>query len=48
MLRRLKPAADAVGVGLITLMFGLFIVQITARFVFNRPLPGTDELAVVL
>lgn len=26
----------------------VFIVQVTARFVFNRPLPWTDEAAVIL
>jgi TRAP-type transport system small permease protein len=44
----LKRGADAVGVGLFTALFLTFIVQITARFGFNRPLPWTDELAVIL
>jgi TRAP-type C4-dicarboxylate transport system permease small subunit len=44
----LKRAADAVGVGLFAALFLTFIVQITARFVFDRPLPWTDELAVIL
>ena len=48
MLRRLKQAADALGVALFATMFGVFLVQIVARFVFNRPLPWTDELAVAL
>ena len=26
----------------------VFVVQVTARFVFNRPLPWTDEAAVIL
>jgi TRAP-type C4-dicarboxylate transport system permease small subunit len=26
----------------------VFLVQIVARFGFNRPLPWTDELAVIL
>lgn len=30
------------------LLFLTFLVQITARFAFDRPLPWTDELAVVL
>jgi TRAP-type C4-dicarboxylate transport system permease small subunit len=35
--------------GLIFLaLFGVFLVQITARFVFDQPLPWTDELAVIL
>jgi hypothetical protein len=29
-------------------LFGVFIVQITARFGFNKPLPWTDEAAVIL
>jgi TRAP-type C4-dicarboxylate transport system permease small subunit len=44
----LKHGADAVGVGLFTAMFLTFIVQIAARFFFSRPLPWTDELAVIL
>lgn len=44
----LKRGADAVGVGLFAALFLNFILQITARFVFDRPLPWTDELAVVL
>ena len=44
----LKKAADAVGGGLFAALFLTFIVQITARFGFNKPLPWTDELAVIL
>ena len=44
----LKRGADAVGAGLFAALFLIFIVQITARFGFNRPLPWTDELAVIL
>lgn len=44
----LKRGADAVGVGLFAALFLTFIVQITARFGFDRPLPWTDELAVIL
>ena len=47
-LQRLKRCADALGVALFTAMFGVFLVQIVARFGFNRPLPWTDELAVAL
>ena len=47
-MRRLHTAAQVLG-GLIFLaLFATFLVQITARFGFNRPLPWTDELAVVL
>ncbi|KQU78255.1 MULTISPECIES: TRAP transporter small permease [unclassified Rhizobacter] len=48
MRRWLKRGADAVGGGLFVLLFLVFLVQITARFGFNQPLPWTDELAVVL
>ena len=44
----LKRGADAVGAVLFAALFLTFIVQITARFGFNRPLPWTDELAVIL
>ena len=43
-----KRFFDAVGVALFASLFAVFVLQITARFVFNRPLPWTDELAVVL
>ena len=33
---------------LFSALFGVFIVQITARFGFNKPLPWTDEAAVIL
>lgn len=48
MRKLLRRAADAVGVGLFALLFLVFVIQITARFVFQRPLPWTDEAAVVL
>lgn len=47
-LRWLKGAADAIGSGLFAALFLTFVIQITARFGFNRPLPWTDELAVIL
>ncbi len=43
-----KKAADAVGAGLFAALFLTFLIQIAARFIFNRPLPWTDELAVIL
>ena len=47
-MRWFKKAADSFG-GLVFLcLFLTFLVQITARFVFNKPLPWTDELAVIL
>ncbi|MCF8161266.1 MAG: TRAP transporter small permease [Polaromonas sp.] len=48
MTRWLKHAANAVGGGLFLALFVVFIVQITARFGFNKPLPWTDEAAVIL
>jgi TRAP-type C4-dicarboxylate transport system permease small subunit len=44
----LTKGAGAIGAGLFAALFCVFIVQITARFGFNKPLPWTDELAVVL
>ncbi len=43
-----KRCADGVGTALFALLFVTFLVQITARFGFNQPLPWTDELAVIL
>jgi TRAP-type C4-dicarboxylate transport system permease small subunit len=48
LLPRLRRAADAFGVLLFTLLFGVFVIQITARFVFNQPLAWTDEAATIL
>ena len=48
MLRWCKKAADHFGGFLFVSLFVVFIVQVVARFVFNKPLPWTDELAVVL
>lgn len=45
MLRRI---AAALGVALFAALFLVFLIQVTARFVFNRPLPWTDEAAVIL
>ena len=44
----LKRAANAIGVALFSALFVVFMVQIVARFGFNRPLPWTDEVAVML
>ena len=43
-----KRWLDHIGGALFVTMFAVFILQIGARFVFNQPLPWTDELAVVL
>lgn len=48
LLSLLRRGADGVGVLLFGLLFLVFVVQITARFAFDRPLPWTDEAAVVL
>lgn len=45
MLRRI---AAAIGAALFAALFVVFIIQVAARFVFNRPLPWTDEAAVIL
>ena len=48
LLRYLQTAARALGGGLFLMLFVVFILQITARFGFNKPMPWTDEAAVVL
>jgi len=48
MLRRLQQAANLLGGGLFLSLFVVFIIQITARFGFRKPLPWTDEAAVIL
>lgn len=44
----LRRAAGAVAVLLFAALFIVFIVQVVARFGFNKPLPWTDEAAVAL
>lgn len=46
--RSLKNAANIIGGGLFLLMFALFVIQITARFVFDKPITWTDEAVVIL
>ena len=48
MARWLKNAANVIGGGLFLTMFAVFVIQITARFAFNKPIAWTDELAVIL
>ncbi len=48
LLRYSQAAARALGGGLFLCLFVVFILQITARFGFNKPMPWTDEAAVVL
>jgi TRAP-type C4-dicarboxylate transport system permease small subunit len=45
---RLRRVADAFGVLLFALLFGVFVIQIGARFIFNQPLAWTDEAATIL
>jgi TRAP-type C4-dicarboxylate transport system permease small subunit len=47
-LRFLRTTAQALGGCLFLTLFVVFIVQVAARFGFNKPLPWTDEAAVVL
>ena len=47
-MNRLKAAANAIGGGLFLTLFIVFVIQIAARFGFNKPLAWTDELAVIL
>ncbi len=43
-----KKAANAIGGGLFLTLFIVFVIQVAARFGFNKPLAWTDELAVIL
>lgn len=45
---RLRTVANAIGVLLFAALFLVFVVQISARFVFDKPLPWADEAALVL
>ena len=48
MTRWLRRGANILGAGLFAALFCVFVVQIVARFGFNKPMPWTDEAAVVL
>ena len=48
MIRLLKKAANAVGGGLFLTLFIVFVIQVTARFGFDKPMAWTDEAAVIL
>ncbi|MDT8991309.1 TRAP transporter small permease subunit [Curvibacter sp. APW13] len=48
MTRWLQAAANLVGGTLFLALFLVFLVQIGARFGLNKPLPWTDEAAVIL
>jgi TRAP-type C4-dicarboxylate transport system permease small subunit len=43
-----KKLADLVGGGLFLTLFIVFVIQVTARFGFNKPMAWTDEAAVIL
>lgn len=43
-----QARADDVAVGLLTAMFLAFVLQITARYVINYPLPWTLELSLTM
>lgn len=43
----LRRRAENICVGLLLVMFGLFILQIAARYVFNYPLGWTEEASVL-
>jgi TRAP-type C4-dicarboxylate transport system permease small subunit len=44
----LRRAAHGLGGLMFVCLFAVFLIQIGARFGLNKPLPWTDELAVVL
>lgn len=48
MLHSFRRVANAFGVLLFGLLFGVFVVQVIARFAFDKPLAWTDEAAVIL
>jgi len=43
-----KKVADLIGGTLFLTLFIVFVIQVTARFGFNRPMAWTDEAAVIL
>ena len=43
-----KKAAELIGGTLFLTLFIVFVIQVTARFGFNRPMAWTDEAAVIL
>jgi TRAP-type C4-dicarboxylate transport system permease small subunit len=46
--RWLQKAANAIGGGIFLTLFIVFVIQVTARFGFNKPMAWTDEAAVIL
>ena len=47
-MRLLQKAANAIGGSLFLTLFIVFVIQVTARFGFNKPMAWTDEAAVIL
>lgn len=43
-----QKAANLIGGGLFLTLFIVFVIQVTARFAFNKPMAWTDEAAVIL
>jgi len=43
-----QKTANLVGGGLFLTLFIVFVIQVTARFGFNKPMAWTDEAAVIL
>lgn len=43
-----QKTANLIGGGLFLTLFTVFVIQITARFVFSKPMAWTDEAAVIL
>jgi len=43
-----QTVVNTIGGGLFLTLFVVFVIQITARFGFNKPLAWTDEMAVIL
>ena len=48
MKRWLPKVANAIGGGLFLTLFIVFVIQVTARFAFNKPMAWSDEAAVIL
>jgi len=46
-LARLRRLAELIGAALFAVMLGAFLLQVFMRFVLNRPLAWTDEVAVL-
>jgi TRAP-type C4-dicarboxylate transport system permease small subunit len=45
---RLRRVAEVIAAVVFALLFLLFVIQVTMRFLFNQPLAWSDELIVVL